>query len=146
ELCRSAQFLLRLCPLNATSLGKGGRSDPSGGSGLGGYGEDTAQYMGDYSLQFGIAVVALAVATAAWIISRRKYVKSAEFKRGIETLRLEFRRSIDETRAVTARRTTAARANLLSVIKPIDRGMADLNVRLARVEEHAGTLEALVSG
>src|SRR5262249_35337843 len=102
--------------------------------------------MGDYGLQFGIAVIALTAVIAAWIMPRRRYVKSAEFKRGIDALRLEFGRSIDETRAVTVRKATADRANLLSAIKPIDRGVADLNARLARVEDHAGTLEAIVAG
>ena len=113
---------------------------------MGGFGGYAAQYMGDYGLQFGIAVIALTAVIAAWIMSRRRYVKSAEFKRAIEALRLEFKRSIEETRAATTRKATAASANLLSAIKPIDRGVADLNMRLARVEEHAGTLEAIVAG
>jgi chromosome segregation ATPase len=113
---------------------------------LGEFGEYVAQYIGDYGLQFGIAVIALTAVIAAWIMPRRRYVKSAEFKRGIDALRLEFRRSIDETRAATVKKATADRANLLSAIKPIDRGVADLNARLARVEDHAGTLEAIVAG
>lgn len=112
---------------------------------MGGFGEYAAQYMGDYGLQFGIAVIAVSAVIAAWIMPRRRYVESAEFKRGIDALRLEFRQSIDETRATTVRKATADRANLLSAIRPIDRGVADLNARLARVEEHAGTLEAIVT-
>jgi chromosome segregation ATPase len=109
----------------------------AGGKALGEY---VGQFIGDYSLQVGVALFVLAGLTAAWIISRRRlYVKSAEFKRGIDALRLEFRRSIDETRAATTRKATA-------VIKPIDASVADLNVRLGRLEERADSAEAFMAG
>jgi hypothetical protein len=103
------------------------------------------QFISDYVFQVGVALVVLIGTTAAWVISRRRrYVKSVEFKRGIEALRLEFRRSIDETRAATARKTTAANDKLLSVIKPIDTSVTDLNVRLAQLEERA--VEVFMAG
>jgi hypothetical protein len=109
-------------------------------------GEYVGQYIGDYVFQVGVALVVLTAATAAWIISRRpRYVKSADYKRGIEALRLEFRRSIDEARATTTRRVTAIRENLLSVIKPIDLAVTDLNVRLARLEEHADAVATFMA-
>jgi hypothetical protein len=59
-------------------------------------------------------------ATAAWIISRRRqYVHPIEFKRIIEALQIEFRRSIEEARAAT-KRATAVTNKLVSVIEPID--------------------------
>jgi hypothetical protein len=103
-------------------------------------GEYVVQFIGDYSLQLGVALFVLAGVTAAWIVSRRRrYVKSAEFKRGIDALRLEFRRSIDETRTAATRKATA-------VIKPIDASVADLNVRLGRLEERADSVEAFMAG
>ena len=109
-------------------------------------GEYVGQFISDYALQVGVALVVL-TATAVWIISRRaRYVKSADYKRGIETLRLEFRRSIDEARAATTKKATAVGDKLLSVIKPIDRSVTDLNVRFARLEEHADAVEAFMAG
>ena len=61
-------------------------------------------------------------------------------------LRLEFKRSIEEARAVTSRKATAINDNLLSVIKPINSTVTDLNVRLARLEEHADAVEAFMAG
>jgi chromosome segregation ATPase len=110
-------------------------------------GEYVGQFIGDYVFQVGVALVVLTGATAAWIISRRRrYVKSVEFKRVIEALRLEFQRSIDEARAATTRKATAVGDRLFSVIKPIDKSVTDLNVRLARLEEHADSVEAFMSG
>lgn len=110
-------------------------------------GEYVGQFIGDYVFQVGVALVVLTGATAAWIISRRRrYVKSVEFKRVIEALQLEFQRSIDEARAATTRKATAVGDKLFSVIKPIDKSVTDLNVRLARLEEHADSVEAFMSG
>lgn len=109
-------------------------------------GEYVGQFISDYALQVGVALVVL-TATAVWIISRRpRYVKSADFKRGIEALRLEFRRSIDEARAATTKKATAVGDKLLSVIKPIDRSVTDLNVRFARLEERADAVEDFMAG
>ena len=84
---------------------------------------------------------------AAWIIfRRRRYVKSVEFKRGIESLRLEFRRSIDESRTATSRKATALSDKLLSVIKPIDTSVTELDARLARLEAYADSIEAFMAG
>jgi hypothetical protein len=109
-------------------------------------GEYVGQFISDYALQVGVALVVL-TATAVWIISRRpKYVKSADYKRGIEALRLEFRRSIDEARAATTKKATAVGDKLLSVIKPIDTSVTDLNVRFARLEERADAVEDFMAG
>ena len=109
--------------------------------------EYVGQFISDYVFQVGVALVVLIGTTTAWVIShRRRYVKSVEFKRDIEALRLEFRRSIDETRAATARKTTAANDKLLLVIKPIDTSVTDLNVRLAQLEERADSVEAFMAG
>jgi DNA repair exonuclease SbcCD ATPase subunit len=105
------------------------------------------QFIGDYVFQIGVALVVLTGTIAPWVISRRRrYVKSVEFKRGIEALRLEFRRSIDEARAATARKITAVNEKLLSVIRPIDTSVADFNVRFAKLEEHADSVEAFMAG
>ena len=50
--------------------------------------------MDQYAVEIGLALIVLATAAAAWIVSRRRYVKSADFKRGMEALRLEFRPTI----------------------------------------------------
>ncbi len=82
--------------------------------------EHLDQFIGDYVLQIAVAFVVVASATALWIIfRRRRYVKSAELKRVIEPLRLEVGRSIDETRAVIAKKTAAVSHKLFSAIKPI---------------------------
>jgi hypothetical protein len=57
--------------------------------------------LSDYALQFGLALVVLTVGSAAVIMSRRNYIKSADFERSIDALRLEFRRSIDAAQAAT---------------------------------------------
>ena len=80
-------------------------------------GEYVGQFISDYAIQVGVALVVL-TATAVWLISRRpRYVKSADYMRGIEVLRLEFRRSIDEARAATTKKATAVGDKLLSVPK-----------------------------
>jgi chromosome segregation ATPase len=99
-----------------------------------------------YAIEIGLALIVLTTAAAAWIVSRRRYVKPADFKRGIEALRVEFRRSLDDTRTVTAKRATTIGDNLLSVIKPIDVAVTDLNVRLERLEEHADAVSSFMAG
>lgn len=107
-------------------------------------GEYVGQFISDYAIQVGVALVVL-TATAVWIISRwPRYVKSADYMRGIEVLRLEFRRSIDEARAATTKKAAAVSDKLLSVIKPIDRSVTDLNLRFARLEERADAVEAFI--
>jgi chromosome segregation ATPase len=93
--------------------------------------------LSDYALQFGFALVVLTVASAAAIISRRNYIKSADFKQSIEDLRLEFRRSIDAAQAATTKSTRALSENVVSAIEPIDVTVTDLTGRLARLEQHA---------
>jgi DNA repair exonuclease SbcCD ATPase subunit len=111
-------------------------------------GEHIGQFIGDYIFKVSvIALVVLTGATAAWIAARRqRYVKSIEFKRGIEALRLEFGRSIEEARAATTRKAAAVGDKLLSVIKPIDANVMELNARLARLDEHANSVEAFLAG
>jgi chromosome segregation ATPase len=104
------------------------------------------EYVGEYAFQFGLALIVLTAATAAWILSRRGYVNSADFKQGMGVLRLEFKRSIEEARAVTSRKATVINDKLLSVIKPIESTVTDLNVRLARLEEHADAVETFMAG
>ena len=103
-------------------------------------------HLGEYAVPFGLALVVLTGAFAALIVSRRRYVRSADLKRAIEALRLDFRRSIEETRATAGRKTTAVRENLFSVIKPIDSTLADLAARLARLEEHADAVDTFMTG
>jgi hypothetical protein len=103
-------------------------------------------YLGEYTFQFGLALIVLTAAIAALIVSRRSYVRSADFKRGIEALRFEFKRSIDETRATTTRKATTIRENLLSIIKPMDSTLTDLSARLARLEEHADAVDTFMAG
>jgi chromosome segregation ATPase len=99
-----------------------------------------------YAVEIGLALVVLTTGAAAWIVSRRRYVKSADFKRGMEVLRLEFRRSLDDTRTATVKRAATIGDNLLSVIKPIDVAVTDLNVRLERLEEHADAVSSFMAG
>jgi chromosome segregation ATPase len=101
--------------------------------------------LSDYALQFGFALVVLTVASAAVIISRRNYIKSADFTRSIEALRLEFRRSIDAAQAATTKSTRALSENVVSAIEPIDVTVTDLTGRLARVEQHAEATETYMA-
>jgi hypothetical protein len=57
--------------------------------------------LSDFALRFGLALAVVTVASAAVIISRRNYAKSANLERNIEAFRLEFRRSIDAAQAAT---------------------------------------------
>jgi chromosome segregation ATPase len=99
-----------------------------------------------YAVEIGLAFIVLTTGAAAWIVSRKRYVKSADFKRGMEALRVEFRRSLDDTRAATSKRAATIGDNLLSVIKPIDVAVTDLNVRLERLEEHADAVSSFMAG
>lgn len=113
---------------------------------MGEYGEYAARYLGDYAFQFSLALVAVTLATAIWIASRRKYVKSNNFKRSIEALRFEFSRAIEEVRATTARKAAGISDNLRSVSNQVDSRAADLNVRVTRLEEYADAIEAFMAG
>ena len=102
--------------------------------------------MDQYAVEIGLALLVLITVTAALTISRRRYVKAADLKRGIEALRLEFRRSLDDTRTITTKRATTIGDNLLSVIKPIDVAVTDLNLRLGKLEEHADAVSSFMTG
>jgi chromosome segregation ATPase len=102
--------------------------------------------LSDYALQFGFALIVLTVASAAVIISRRNYIKSADFKRSIEALRLEFRRSIDTAQAAATKSDRALSENVVSAIEPIDSTVTDLTVRLARLEQHADATTTYMTG
>ena len=97
-------------------------------------------------MQLGLALVVLIVASAAAFISRRNYIKSSDFKRSIEALRLEFGRSIDATQAATTKSARTIRENIASVIEPIDSTVTDLTVRLARLEQHADATATYMAG
>jgi chromosome segregation ATPase len=99
-----------------------------------------------YAVEIGLALLALLTTVAAWTVSRRRYVKAGDFKRGIDALRLEFRRSLDDTRTATTKRATTIGDNLLSIIKPIDVAMTDLNLRLGKLEEHADAVSSFMAG
>jgi hypothetical protein len=88
-----------------------------------------------------IGVTLLVLITAAWIVSCRR-----KFKHDIEALRLEFRRLLDHTRTASTKRATAIGDNLLSVIKPIDVAVTNLNVRLGKLEEHADAVSSFMAG
>jgi chromosome segregation ATPase len=102
-----------------------------------GFRQSKRQALSDYALQFGFVLVVLTVACAAVIISRRNYIKSADFKRSIEALRLEFRSSIDAAQAATTKSTRALSENVVLAIEPIDETVTDLTGRLARLEQQA---------
>ncbi len=79
-------------------------------------------------------------------MSRRSYIKSADFERSIEALRLEFRRSIDAAHAATIKSARTISENVVSVIQPIDSNVTDLTVRLAKLEQHADATATLLAG
>jgi hypothetical protein len=107
---------------------------------------EVGRTLDQYAVEIGLALLVLITATAALTISRRRYVKAADLKRGIEALRLEFRRSLDDTRTTTTKRATTIGDNLLSVIKPIDVAVTDLNLRLGKLEEHADAVSSFMTG
>lgn len=97
------------------------------------------------AVQIGItAVIVLIAVLAAGMILRKKYVRSADFERGIEALRQEFRHSIEAAQTASKRARTVSES-LVSVIKPIDSTVTDLNARLARLEEHADATAAYMA-
>ena len=104
--------------------------------------------MSDFALRFGLALVVVTVASAAVILSRRNYAKSANLERNIDAFRLEFRRSIDASQAATIKIIAKTiHDNIFSVIKPIDSTVRDLDARLARPEkQHADAATAQMAG
>lgn len=104
--------------------------------------------MSDFALRFGLALVVVTVASAAVILSRRNYAKSANLERNIEAFRLEFRRSIDAAQAATIKSIAKTiHDNIFSVIKPVDSTVRDLDARLARLEkQHADAAAAHMAG
>ena len=104
--------------------------------------------MSDFALRFGLALAVVTVASAAVIISRRNYAKSANLERNIEAFRLEFRRSIDAAQAATIKGIAKTiHDNIFSVIKPIDSSVRDLDTRLARQEQqHADAAASHMAG
>jgi len=104
--------------------------------------------LSDFALRFGLALIVVTVACAAVILSRRNYGKSANLERNIEAFRLEFRRSIDAAQAATIKSIAKTiHDNIFSVIKPIDSTVRDLDARLARLEQrHADATAAHMAG
>ena len=104
--------------------------------------------MSDFALRYGLALVVVTVASAAVILSRRNYAKSANLERNIDAFRLEFRRSIDASQAATIKIIAKTiHDNIFSVIKPIDSTVRDLDARLARLEkQHADAATAQMAG
>ena len=47
---------------------------------------EVGRTLDQYVVEIGLALLVLMTATAAWIVSRQRYVKSADFKRGIEAV------------------------------------------------------------
>lgn len=95
--------------------------------------------MDQYAVEIGLALLVLII--AAWAVLRRR-----RFKHDIEALRLEFRQSLDHTRTASTKRATAIGDNLLSILKPIDVAVTDLNVRLGKLEEHADVVSSFMAG
>ena len=92
--------------------------------------------MSDFAPQFGLALIVVAVAIAAIIMSRRNYRKSAAFERNIDAFRLEFQHSIDAAQAATIKSVAKTiRDSISLVIRPIDSTMRELDARLARLEQ-----------
>lgn len=104
--------------------------------------------LSDFALRFGLALIVVIVACMAIILSRRNYAKSANLERNIDAFRLEFRRAIDAAQAATIKSIAKTiHDNIFSVIKPIDSTVRDLDARLARLEQqHADAAAAYVAG
>jgi chromosome segregation ATPase len=104
--------------------------------------------LSDFALRFGLALIVVTVASAAILISRRNYAKSADFERSIGTLRIEFGRLIDDAQAATIKSIAKIiRDNIFSVTKPIDSTVKDLGLRLARLEQqHTDAVAANTAG
>src|SRR5262249_4558651 len=73
------------------------------------------------------------------------YVEFADFEHGIENLRREFRLSNDAAQAAIRRATTIGE-NLVSIIKPIELALRDLNGRLIRLEQQSNDAVTYVAG
>ncbi len=112
--------------------------------------------LNQYALYFGLALILLVAASAAGIVLRKRglgkgrakdksNVEFADFERGIEDLRREFRHSNDAAQAATRRATTIGE-NLISIIKPIESSLRDLNARIIRVEQQGSETAAVVPG
>lgn len=94
--------------------------------------------MSDFAPRFGLALIVVAVAVAAIIISRRNYAKAAIVERTIDAFRLEFQHAIDAAQAATIKGVAKTiRDSISSVIRPIDSTMRELDARLARLEQQA---------
>lgn len=92
--------------------------------------------MSDFAPRFGLALIVVAVAIAAIILSRRNYRKAAAFERNIDAFRLEFQRSIEESQAATIKSVAKTiRDSISLVIRPLDSTMRDLDARLTRLEQ-----------
>ncbi len=100
---------------------------------------------GHDAAQIGITAATVFMAVlAAGIILRKKYIRSADFERGIEALRQEFKHSLEAAQTASKRARTVSES-LVSVIKPIDSTVTDLDARLARLEEHADATAAFMA-
>jgi len=104
--------------------------------------------LSDFALRFGLALIVVTVACTAVILSRRNYAKFANLERNIDAFRLEFRRAIDAAQAAMIKSIAKTiHDNIFSVIKPIDSTVRDLDARLARLEQqHADAAAAYVAG
>src|SRR5262249_36679831 len=74
--------------------------------------------------------------------------KTSNIESNIEAFRLEFRRSIDAAQAATIKSVAKTiHDNIYSVVKPIDSTVRDLDARLARLEQrHADATAAHMAG
>ena len=94
--------------------------------------------MSDFAPRFVLALIVVAVAIAAIIISRRNYAKAAIVERTIDAFRLEFQHAIDAAQAATIKGVAKTiRDSISSIIRPIDSTMRELDARLARLEQQA---------
>jgi chromosome segregation ATPase len=92
----------------------------------------------DFAPRFGLALIVVAIAIAAIIISRRNYAKAAIVERTIDAFRLEFQHAIDAAQAATIKGVAKTiRDSISSVVRPIDSTMRELDARLARLEQQA---------
>jgi hypothetical protein len=121
--------------------------------------------LSQYALYFGLVLILLIAVSAAGIALRRgalivrrtkdrsyvaytedrSYVAYADFERGIEDLRREFRHSNDAAQSA-ARRATMIGENLISINKQVELVLRDLNGRLRRVEQQANETASFVVG
>lgn len=103
--------------------------------------------MSDFAPRFGLALIVVAIAIAAIIISRRNYAKAAIVERTIDAFRLEFQHAIDAAQAATIKGVAKTiRDSISSVIRPIDSTMRELDARLARLEQQADAAASQLGG